>query len=65
MKDTLLRAKEEIISLRRKNEILAAKVEMIDLFNCVLHTVPAPRNYGAGIDVVPELEQLISKENSI
>ena len=50
-------AAAEIRALRRHNEILAAKVEMIDLFACVLHTAPAQRNEGAGIDIAWELDR--------
>ena len=51
MKDLLIQAREEIRQLRRANEILAAKVEMIDLFACVLHTRPASHSVGAAVDV--------------
>lgn len=51
LKNTLLTAKYEIESLRRQNEVLSAKVEVMNLFACVLHTQPAldPRVYGEDI----------------
>ena len=64
MKNLLLSAKNEIVSLRRRNEILSAKVEMIDLFACILHTKPATPNCGAGIDIVPELAKKLEELES-
>jgi hypothetical protein len=64
MKDLLNRARHEIISLRRDNEILAAQVGIVNVFAVALGLKPA--NQGASIDVAWELEreidQLISKE---
>lgn len=53
-------AKHEIIELRRRNEILSAKVEMIDLFACVLHTKAAEQRVGAAEDVAWALEREMS-----
>lgn len=50
-------ARHEITSLRRRNEILSAKVEVMDLFACVLHTQPASREQGMSIDIAWQLEQ--------
>lgn len=50
-------AKHEINSLRRRNEILSAKVEVMDLLACFLHTQPATREQGMTIDVAYELER--------
>lgn len=58
-KGLLIGAREEILSLRRRNEILSAKVEMIDLFSLVLHTKPAYPSQGASVDVAWELERAI------
>lgn len=58
-KSLLIGAREEILSLRRRNEILSAKVEMIDLFSLVLHTKPAYTTQGASVDVAWELERAI------
>lgn len=38
MKHLLNAAADEITILRRQNEILNAKVEVMELFACVLHT---------------------------
>jgi hypothetical protein len=57
MRNLLLDAMHEIRALRRQNEILSAKVEMIDLFACVLHTEPARRSQGAAPDVARALEK--------
>lgn len=59
-KRLLLEAKEEIISLRRRNEILGAKVDMIDLFACVLHTRPAGQAMGMSEDVAWKIERAIT-----
>lgn len=67
MKELLMKAQEEILSLRRENEILRAKVEVINLFETTLHTSPARRDVGAGEDVAwllrRELEILNSDAN--
>ena len=52
LKDLLIDASNEIKQLRRTNEVLAAKVEMIDLFACVLHTKPATHEIGMAPDIV-------------
>ncbi len=59
LKHLLQNAREEILSLRRENEILRAKVEMIDLFACILHTTPAHRSQGAAPDVAWALQKEI------
>lgn len=61
MKELLVKAREEIIALRRRNEILSAKVEVMDLFACVLHTQAAHRNDGMTIDIAWELGKEIDK----
>ncbi len=50
-------ARHEIIALRRRNEILSAKVEVMDLFACVLHTMPSQRTQGMEVDVAWQLEK--------
>lgn len=55
LKYVLRDAQHEITRLRQTNAILAAKVEVMDLFACVLHTKPAERTEGASIDVAWEL----------
>jgi hypothetical protein len=47
LEDALARAIDEIRELRHRNEILGAKVEMIDLFALVLHSEPRHRLSGA------------------
>lgn len=45
----------EIERLRRANEIMSAKLEMVDLFALVLNTRPAYPLVGAGEDVAAAL----------
>lgn len=52
MKNLLIEARGEIIDLRRRNEILAAKV-----FELVLRTKPAIPPHVEGEDVVWKLQQ--------
>lgn len=63
-KQLLIEAENEIRSLRRQNEILTAKVEVMDLFACVLHTSPAERNRGAAPDVAWKLMDKIAEINA-
>jgi hypothetical protein len=59
---TLKDAQHEINGLRRRNELLSAKVEVMDSFMCVLHTRPAEHNQAmGGIDVVFQMEKHIAK----
>ena len=66
MKHLLNNAKHEIVTLRRENEILRAKVEMIELFSLILHTKPAYPSQGMGEDVVwkitKQLEEIAKEE---
>ena len=57
----LTNAMYEIHALRRRNEILSAKVEMIDLFACVLHTQPASSPQGASPDVAWALQKKLDE----
>lgn len=58
----LVSAQQEVVTLRRQNEILNAKVQMIDLFACVLHTTPARGSgVGMGEDVVWAINKLLTK----
>jgi hypothetical protein len=50
LKQLLIKSKSEIDDLRRRNEVLSAKVEVMDLFACVLNTMPA-RGVGMGLSV--------------
>lgn len=64
LKELLNDARHEILDLRRRNEILGAKVEMIDLFACVLNTQPAARTQGAAPDVAWALQKKIDELTS-
>jgi hypothetical protein len=61
LKQLLLDAIHEIHSLRHANQILSAKVEMIELFECVLHTQPVRRGQGASPDVAWALQKKINE----
>jgi len=54
-------ARHEIIRLRRANELLQAKVDVMDLFACVLHTTPAYQGQGMSIDIAWQLQQEIER----
>lgn len=58
-------AQNEINQLRRRNEILSAKVEVMDAFMCVLHTSPAQRGVmGQSVDVAWQLGEAQSELKS-
>ena len=58
LEELLRNAAHEIRDLRRRNEVLSAKVEMIDLFACVLHTQAALRRpQGMSPDIAWALEK--------
>ena len=60
MIELLNKAQDEILLLRRQNEILSAKVEVLELFACVLHTAPAVRREeGQALDVAWQLQTQI------
>ena len=59
--ETLRTAQHEIQSLRRQNEILAAKVEVMDGFMQVLRTTPAQRPQSFAPDIVFGLEQHVAR----
>jgi hypothetical protein len=61
LKKLLTDAMHEIRDLRRRNEILSAKVEVMDLFACVLHTTAAIRSQGAAPDVAWALQKEIDE----
>lgn len=61
MKDLLINAQNEIVQLRKQNEILKAKVDVMELFACVLHTNPARMVQGQEIDVVWQIQQYLDK----
>lgn len=64
MKDLLNDARHEILALRRDNEILRAKVEVMDLFALVLNTTPNYRSQGMSEDVAWKLQKEIDSINT-
>jgi hypothetical protein len=62
-KDSLLRsAASEIRALRQRNEVLSAKVEMIDLFTTVLMTQPQTNHLrmgGVSEDVAYSIDRVL------
>lgn len=54
-------ALEEIRSLRRRNEILEAKVEVMNLFAVTLHSSPAYPSQGMGEDAAWLLQKEIDR----
>ena len=61
MKQLLLEAKEEILSLHRRNELLSAKVETMELLAGFLHAQVPSRNVGMSEDVAWKLMLEIQK----
>jgi hypothetical protein len=64
MKDLLNDARDEIISLRRENEILRAKVDTMELLAGFLHAQLPVRNIGMTEDVAWKLQKEIDKINA-
>jgi hypothetical protein len=58
----LAQAAEEISRLRRQNELLAARVEVMDLFACVLHTRPASQSQGYAEDLVWKIRTALEQK---
>ena len=61
MKELLTNAMHEIRNLRRQNELLGAKVEVMDFFATVLHTTPAHHNQGESLDVAWLLQKKLDE----
>ena len=61
MKHLLQDARSEILQLRRENELLRAKQEMVDLFATVLYSKPYAPSQGMGEDVAWKLERAITE----
>lgn len=59
MKRLLNEAISEIYRLRRENEILTAKVEVIELFACALQAHPVRREQGMTVDVTWKLQKKV------
>lgn len=65
MEDLLLTAAAEIRELRRRNELLAAKVDVMDLFRCVLFTQPSLTSYGESEDIAWKLDQKVEELKAV
>lgn len=63
IKNVLLQAQSEILTLRRRNEVLQAKVDTMDLFALVLRTQPAYQSVGMGEDVAWLIEKEVEEIN--
>lgn len=61
LKHLLQDARGEILQIRRENEILRAKVEMIELFACLLHTQPARSSQGMAPDVAWAIQKKLDE----
>jgi len=55
-------AAAEIRQLRRDNELLRAKVDMVELFATVLYTKPAMPSHGESVDVAWALDKAAGEE---
>ena len=66
MKHLLMQAKNEIIELRRSNEVLRAQVSVVEAFSAALFG--PPRQCGASVDVAwslqRKIDELIEAEDS-
>ena len=60
MKELLLDAKEEIVRLRRRNEVLEAQMQIVEVFGAALFA-RVGREQGAAPDVVWALEKKIDE----
>jgi hypothetical protein len=61
MRQLLEDARQEIDQLRRRNEVLQAKVDTMHLFEMVLHTKPAIHTVGMAEDVAWKLQREIDR----
>ena len=57
MKNLLNEAKQEILTLRRRNELLEARMEVVNIFAVALGMKQAPQGYSP--DVVHKIQQRI------
>lgn len=62
IKQLLFEAKHEITSLRRVNEILQAKVEVMNLFAAVFHTQPPCRGDVMSVDLMYEIDKALEQD---
>lgn len=61
-KQLLINAVHEIRRLRNDNLLMAARLEMFDAINAILHTKPAERSQGVSPDLVWEIEKFIESQ---
>lgn len=54
----------EIKSLRRKNELMKARLDMFDSINAILHTKVAEQNEGMSPDLVYQIEKFITSKDT-
>lgn len=59
LSDLLASAKIEIVGLRRRNEVLAAQMDIVEIFAAALGLKRT--NGGESIDVVWQLEKMMNK----
>lgn len=55
----LANAQQEILNLRQSNAILAAKVEVLDIFAMALRASPPSQNFVGRPDIASEIEDLL------
>lgn len=60
----LQQAATEIKSLRRQNELMAARLEVFDKCMLLLHTPPAYPSQGMSPDLVWQIEKYVASKES-
>ena len=60
----LKEAAAEIHSLRRRNDLMSARLEMFDSINAMLHTTIAHNSVGMSPDIVWAIEKIIHKSET-
>ena len=63
LKQLLNSAINEVTILRRRNEILEAKVSMIELFELVFNTKPNYSSQGMGEDIIWKMRKYLEEKN--
>lgn len=51
----------EITNLRRRNELMSARLQMFDDVNAILHTQVASKNEGMSPDLVSQIDKHIAE----
>ena len=59
LKHILMQAREEILTLRRRNEVLQAQIDVMELFGLTLRTKPNFASVSMGVDIAWELAREI------